>query len=163
MVRSGSQWRLLAKEYGNWNVVYQRFASKADQGVWYKMLYYATQRARSGIYHGGFHHFTRSCLCQWCAQKKHGTQQEQALGRSRGGFSTKIHGVCDALGNPLGLILTGGQVADCLQAFPLLQGRHFQAKLADKGYDTDSIIAYVESVAAKAIIPPKSNRIVQRD
>jgi hypothetical protein len=32
--------------------------------------------------------------------KKYGTQPEQALGRSRGGFSTKIHGVCDALGNP---------------------------------------------------------------
>jgi len=40
MVRSGSQWRLLAKEYGNWNVVYQRFADWADRGVWYKMLYY---------------------------------------------------------------------------------------------------------------------------
>jgi putative transposase len=40
IVRSGSQWRLLAKEYGNWNVVYQRFADWAEQGVWYKMLYY---------------------------------------------------------------------------------------------------------------------------
>jgi len=40
IVRSGSQWRLLPKEYGNWNVVYQRFADWADQGVWYKMLYY---------------------------------------------------------------------------------------------------------------------------
>jgi transposase len=40
IVRSGSQWRLLAKEYGTGNVVYQRFADWADQGVWYKMLYY---------------------------------------------------------------------------------------------------------------------------
>jgi transposase len=60
-------------------------------------------------------------------------------------------------------MLTGGQVADCVQAVPLLQGRHFQALLADKGYDTDAIIAYVESVAAKAIIPPRSHRILQRD
>ena len=40
IVRSGSQWRLLPKEYGNWNVVYQRFSDWAERGVWYKMLYY---------------------------------------------------------------------------------------------------------------------------
>lgn len=60
-------------------------------------------------------------------------------------------------------MLTGGQVADCVQAVPLLQKLHFQALLADKGYDTDAILTYVESVGAKAIIPPKSNRIVQRE
>lgn len=60
-------------------------------------------------------------------------------------------------------ILTGRQVADCVQAVPLLQKLHFQALLADKGYDTDAILTYVESVGAKAIIPPKSNRIVQRE
>ena len=40
IVRSGSQWRLLPGEYGNWNVIYQRFSDWADRGVWYKMLYY---------------------------------------------------------------------------------------------------------------------------
>ena len=40
MARSGSQWRLLPKEYGNWNVAYQRFSKWAKKGIWYKMLYY---------------------------------------------------------------------------------------------------------------------------
>ncbi len=40
IVRSGSQWRLLPREYGDWNALYQRFADWAEQGVWYKMLYY---------------------------------------------------------------------------------------------------------------------------
>ena len=44
----------------------------------------------------------------------------QALGRSRGGFSTKVHVSVDALGNPLRFILTGGQQHDITQADALI-------------------------------------------
>jgi transposase len=71
--------------------------------------------------------------------------------------------VCDALGNPLGFILTGGQKADCQQAIPLIEGLQFQALLADKGYDTDAILAHVENAGARAVIPPKANRKIQRE
>lgn len=40
MLKSAAQWRLLIKKYGNWNVVYQRFAEWCEKGIWYKMLYY---------------------------------------------------------------------------------------------------------------------------
>jgi len=95
-------------------------------------------------------------------QKKHGTQEDQALGRSRGGFSTKIHAVCDALGNPLDFILTGGQRNDCTQAIGLIGGRNYEALLADKGYDTDAIVAHVIEDGAQCVIPPKKNRVKQR-
>jgi transposase len=94
--------------------------------------------------------------------KKHGEQDEQALGRSRGGCSTKIPGVCDALGHPRGFMLTGGQKAECVQAIPLMHGLHFTALLADQGDDADAIIEYVEAQGGGAVILPKSHRIVQR-
>ena len=51
---------------------------------------------------------------------KKGGQAAQALGRSRGGFSTKIHVSVDGLGNPLRFILTGGQQHDITQAEELI-------------------------------------------
>jgi hypothetical protein len=46
----------------------------------------------------------------------------QAIGRSRGGLTSKIHAVVDALGNPVRWLLTGGEVADITQAKALLDG-----------------------------------------
>ena len=64
-----------------------------------------------------------------------GGQAAQALGRSRGGFSTKIHVSVDGLGNPLRFILTGGQQHDITQAEELIAGYAGEHVLADKGYD----------------------------
>ena len=60
-------------------------------------------------------------------------------------------------------ILTGGEKSDFLQACPLLENQNANAVLADKGYDADYMIAKISSLGAEAIIPPKSNRNIQRD
>lgn len=99
-------------------------------------------------------------MCCGDAQKKRNGQE--ALGRSRGGFSTKIHAVTDALGYPVAFLVTGGQEADINQALALLPDKPFQALLADKGYDADCLINELKSRNVEAVIPPKSNRIEQR-
>ena len=71
--------------------------------------------------------------------QKRGRQREQSLGRSRGGFSSKIHLLVDALGFPLRFILTGAERHDITQAESLLAPFHFDAVIADKGYDSDSL------------------------
>ena len=71
--------------------------------------------------------------------QKRGRQREQSLGRSRGGFSSKIQLLVDALGFPLRFILTGGERHDITQAESLLAPFHFDAVIADKGYDSDSL------------------------
>jgi len=99
---------------------------------------------------------------RWRA-KKSGGQEAQALGRSRGGFSTKIHIAVDALGNPLRLLLSAGQRHDSPQAARLIKDFEPQVLIADKGYDVNPLIESVTAKGIKAVIPPKKNRLVQRE
>ncbi|MBF0417916.1 MAG: transposase, partial [Magnetococcales bacterium] len=61
----------------------------------------------------------------------------QAIGRSRGGLTTKIHASVDSLGNPMKYILKGGQEADITQAHALIEGMSPDVVISDKGYDAN--------------------------
>ncbi|SDR59870.1 transposase, IS4 family [Rhizobiales bacterium GAS113] len=88
-----------------------------------------------------------------------GGEQNQAIGRSRGGRTTKIHALTDALCRPIAFMLTGGQVADCTSGTALLeQLPDCDIVHADKGYDSNTIRAQVRDRGAWANIPPKANR-----
>ena len=63
----------------------------------------------------------------------------------------------------MNFLITGGQVNDCTQAIELLGQHKAEAVLADKGYDTDAIVEHIEATGAKAVIPSKRNRKVQRE
>ena len=95
--------------------------------------------------------------------KKNGGQAEQALGRSRGGFSTKIHVNVVALGNPLRFLLTGGQRHDITQAEDLIAGYEFERVIADRAYDSDDLLRRIAEQEAEAVFPPRKNRKEQRD
>ena len=95
--------------------------------------------------------------------EKKGGQSAQALGRSRGGFSTKIHISVDALGNPLHFELTGGQRHDLTQGEELVAGYSSEYVIADKGYDSDAFLKLVVNSGAVPVIPPKSNRKTMRE
>lgn len=90
-------------------------------------------------------------------------RQEQKIGRSAGGFSTKIHSITDALGCPVKFILTPGNEADCSQAVSLLEDQRADAVLADKGYDSQQIIDTIKEMGAEPVIPPRSLRKEQRE
>lgn len=73
-------------------------------------------------------------------------------------MTTKIHAVVDALGNPVAFTLTPGQAADITQAAPLLEKIKPGAFLADKGYDSDTLIQALEARGITPVIPSKANR-----
>jgi transposase len=89
-----------------------------------------------------------------------GGQESQALGRSCGGFSSKIHAKVDALGMPLAFVLTAGQVHDSQIANELVADSESDYLLADRGYDSDAFRESLRSRGITPVIPGKKNRII---
>ena len=79
----------------------------------------------------------RGCEKKWDGS---GGQDDQALGRSRGGFGTKVHGSFDGLGHPVELLLTAAQESDIAQAEVLLADHTPEVVIADKGYDKKALV-----------------------
>lgn len=76
------------------------------------------------------------------------------MGRSRGGFTTKIHVTVDGLGNPLRLRLTAGQAADIGQAVELVDGFAFDRLIADRGYAAQDFYDWLVEQEMEPVIPP---------
>lgn len=90
--------------------------------------------------------------------------KNQAIGRSKGGLSTKIHARTDALGNPTGFYLTDGQVHDLNGSDVLLDLSLSQTWLMDKAYNSrDRVIDPILEAKGQVVMPAKSNSIDQRD
>ena len=78
-------------------------------------------------------------------------------------MSTKIHAMVDALGNPIGFVLSPGQAHDLEGADALLPQMKADTLLADKAYDADErVIEPLLAAGKNPVIPPKSNRKIQR-
>jgi transposase len=100
---------------------------------------------------------------------------DHALGRSRGGFSTKIHVLCDEHGHPLHFHLTPGQAHESTAIKPLLEGAdesivdHHNEPVAwpvqmagDKGFRADWIDEYLLALGIQPVIPSKDNEQGER-
>ena len=81
------------------------------------------------------------------------------MGRSRGGLTTKIHALVDALGRPILLKLTEGQAHDGRSADDMLDGLgDGDVLLADRAYDSDAMRAKLAERGAWACVKPMPNR-----
>jgi transposase len=90
--------------------------------------------------------------------------QSQAIGRSKGGLSTKIHTTVDAVGNPICFHLTEGEACELDGVDVLLPQLQAKTVIADKGFDADKrVLEPLKEAGKQAVIPPKANRKVQRE
>lgn len=117
----------------------------------------------------GLHDRAGSSACRRGA--KRGTWPGEAIGRSRGGLTTKIHLACDGQGRPLAFTITAGNVNDCTQFEQVMArirvercgpGRprtRPEVVAADKGYSSTKIRAYLRRRGIKAAIPERIDQI----
>ena len=152
MLRTGSPWRALPEKYGSWKTVYSRFRRWQKRGYLTAILKLLTLQADMDhiMIDGTYVHAHKHS-----AGARHTSGINQALGRSRGGFTSKIHAVVDALGNLLAFTVTAGQYSEYPQASNLLIQYHNTTILADKGYDSRSLIDALHQQGCKAVIPSR--------
>lgn len=158
VARTGAPWRDLPKRFGPWNSVYKRFSRWSDRGVWHRVF---AELAKDADFKEVFLDSTIVRAHQHAAgaRKKNGNQ---ALGRSRGGLTTKIHALVERLGQLNRFVLTGGEVNDVTQADTLIEGIPAGAVIADKAFDADPLITRIQASGATAVIPPRANRLARR-
>lgn len=153
LVRTGVPWRDLPEAFGRWNTVFRRFRRWACKGVFEGIV---TALSGDPDFEYALVDGTIVRVHQHGAGAKGGTQ---AIGRSRGGLTTKIVALVDALGNLARFVLLPGQRHDSVGVEPLIAGVEFDALIADKAFDIDWIRADLNDRGATAVIPPKADRV----
>lgn len=187
VLHSGAPWRDVPERYGPWQTVYDRFNRWRQDGTWAKILTRLLDHLEK---HGRLGHrlwcvdasvIRASRAAAGAAQPPEAAPvltgprkalfsepSEHALGRSQGGFGTKVHLLCDAQGVLLGVRVTPGQRHEST-AFedvmnhvlvPRQRGRRCwpDRLAADKGYSYQHIRRWLKQHGIKGVIPTRSNQ-----
>jgi len=185
ILRTGAPWRDLPTYFGPWQTVAGRFYSWRKKSIWQRILEQLHQHADAeGRVNWDIHFVDGSVIRshQHAAGAKRGeldpvselsaiaqVQQREALGRSKGGFSTKIHLRCDGNGLPITFLLTVGQRHETVVFEQLMEqgevkrigsGRPRKRPKrvsGDKGYNSGKIRAYLRRRGIRYTIPRRSN------
>jgi len=159
----GAPWDDLPARYGSRGTVSSLYRWRS-QGIWQEILNRLQQTADAADQIDWEVHFVDSTIVR-AHQQAAGAkgelnpgqqslsveqmQQQEALGRSKGGFSTKIHIQAEGMGKPMQFVLTEGQRSDLKIRHPqyCAEGQAYWTKteatsrylVGDKGYDSQTI------------------------
>jgi len=172
IVRTGAPWRDLPPRFGPWQTVATRCYRWYAAGIWDALLARLQQVADAlGQLDWGIHYVDGTTIRahQHAAGARGGDAEAEALGRGRGGFSTKVHLRAEGGGKPLALLLTPGQrheatVFEALMAQGAVKRagrgrprRRPRRIVGDKGYSSRTIRSYARAHGIAATIPRKRN------
>jgi len=151
-LRTGIPWRDLPKEFGDWSAVYRRFNLWSKKGL-LDILF--NELSKDADYDWVFANGSIVKAHQHSAGAA--TEDSECIGKSRGGNSTKIHLVLDSGGLPIYFELSEGQRNDIARAESLVEHlKEVNVFIADKGYDSEALRAYVDSKGGKTVIPKRN-------
>jgi transposase len=160
ILRTGAPWRDLPSCFGKWETVYRRFARWCCRGVWQRILS-ATQTPTSNVV---FMLDSTIVRAHQHAAGGRGGKDKHAIGRSRGGLSTKIHVLLTLDGVANTYVITAGNDSDIKHAPRLLANSPARAIIiGDKGYDSDAFVSEIKQHGGCAVMPPRCTRTIQRE
>ncbi len=175
ILRSGAAWRDLPREIGHWSTVWDYFDRWTANGTLHAVLQRligaqveAEAIDRELWFIDGTVLRAHRCAAGGGKEDHPKEPADHALGRSRGGFSTKLHILCDRCGHPLHAHVTGGQVHESTCLEEILAGADvtdpdgnpvaLAHKLGgDKAYRAEWIDEYLLDHGIEPVIPSKSN------
>jgi len=152
-IRVGCPWRDLPAKFGCWNTIYQKFnrwSSKNKIMDIFKAM--VLEPDLEWIFIDG----------SIVKAHQHGTgaasRENEAIGKSKGGNTTKIHMATDANGFPIHFEITGGEVHDCKIAPEMIEKLpSAEHTIADKGYDSEEVRNSIRKKTSNPVIPRKKN------
>lgn len=152
-LRTGCPWRDLPAGFGPWESVYTRFRRWSQIGLWALILDILCERAKGKT---RFLDATHIKVHQ-DASNPAGGQQNQAIGRTKGGLNSKATALVDQRGMALQITLAAGQVADVKAANEIILPSE-TLLVADKGYDSDDFKGGIRFAHSVPCIPSRKNR-----
>ncbi len=185
-IRAGVPWRDVPPRYGPWQCVYWLFRRWQLDGVWHSIATALQARAdAAGLITWDVsvdstvaraHQHAAGARRDWQGQREPpaGEPTDHALGRSRGGLTSKLHLACEQGQKVLALVVTAGQRGDSPQ-FPVVLDRvrvprlgpgrprtRPQRVLADKAYCSKANRQLLARRGIKAVIPVKNDQVANR-
>jgi transposase len=151
-LRTGAPWRDLPTELGSWSTVFSFFNRWSQKGLWRRVF---EQLRGEFDNEWAFIDSSYVKVHQHASGAAGTTKAEEAIGKSRGGNTSKLHARCDAHGNPAEFLLTAGNVSDFTMADELLEGCKAESVIADKGYDSRGVRKSAEKNGSVAVIPAR--------
>lgn len=154
IMRTGIPWRDLPAHYGPWSSVYTRWRRWCAAGLWPRLLAELSGGACGRI---------RSVDCSHIkvhqdAANPVGGAEAQGMGRTKGGFNSKLAAVVDALGRAVGLTVAPGPRPDLEACAPLAAHLAGQWVVGDKGFDSSAFRVELADAGAMVCIPPRRSR-----
>jgi transposase len=169
LARTGAPWRDLPPELMSWRTAWRRLQRWTASGIWDRIV----DALRAMAPEAGWEaHMLDSTVVRAHAHAAGARRRagEQALGRSRGGFSTKLHLRCDARGRPVTVHVTSGQRHDLIGVGPLFEkgalrtGKRGRprwkpgAVIADKAYSAAWLLDALRRKGIVPIIPSRADQ-----
>lgn len=152
-MRVGCPWRDLPTEFGCWNSIYQKFNRGSSQG---KLMSIFKALVQEPALEWEF--IDGSIVKAHQHSAGAASQENQAIGKSSGGNTTKIHMAVDAHGLPIDFEITGGEVHDCKVAIEFIEKLPAAGHtIADKGDDSDEVRDAIRKKSSTPVIPRKNN------